>query len=198
MSEFALSPSNVVIAVADTGKVIGTATNFVVNIDRRKLPILALGTTEPIGYGKGFRIISGMIDYVQLKQDLLIEILKAFKNSDTDTTYTVDPTVYDVAHTNISESIESLLGVDIGDANADITISDVGYNLYKTTPYTLDMIPAFDVIVYGISEEGESTYMKINGLEFASSSMVMTINDVAVAQRAEWIARSVTPWMPTN
>jgi len=64
MSEFALSPSNVVIAVADTGKVIGTATNFVVNIDRRKLPILALGTTEPIGYGKGFRIISGMIDYV--------------------------------------------------------------------------------------------------------------------------------------
>jgi len=36
--------------------------------------------------------------------------------------------------------------------------------------------------------------MEILGLEFTSSSYAVTINDVAVAQRAEWVARSVLPW----
>jgi len=35
-----ISPSDVIIANADTGMVIGHCTNFVVNVDRQKLPIL--------------------------------------------------------------------------------------------------------------------------------------------------------------
>jgi len=46
-----------------------------VNVDRRKLPVLALGRVDPLGFGRGFRIISGIIDYVILSQDLLLEIM---------------------------------------------------------------------------------------------------------------------------
>jgi hypothetical protein len=35
-----------------------------VSVDRRKLPILALGAKEALGYGRGFRLISGVMDYV--------------------------------------------------------------------------------------------------------------------------------------
>jgi len=45
-----------------------------VTVDRRKLPILSLGRTEPLGYGRGFRIISGTIDKVILEKSLLLEI----------------------------------------------------------------------------------------------------------------------------
>jgi len=45
-----------------------------VNVDRRKLPVLALGRVDPLGFGRGFRIISGIIDYVILSADLLLEI----------------------------------------------------------------------------------------------------------------------------
>jgi len=38
-----------------------------------------LGNKEPVGFGRGFRIISGMIDYVALKQDILFEILGTFE-----------------------------------------------------------------------------------------------------------------------
>jgi len=38
--------------------------------------------------------------------------------------------------------------------------------------------------------------MVIYGLEFSSNSFVATVNDVALAERAEWVAKSMIPWAP--
>lgn len=62
-------------------------------------------------------------------------------------------------------------------------------------PISLDMLPPLDIIVYGVDETtGQITGMLIKGLEFTSTSYVATVNDVALAQRAEWVAKMVTPW----
>lgn len=180
-----LSPNSVAIALLDTGKVIGSQTNFMVNVDRRKLPVLALGRTEPLGYGRGFRIISGIIDYVILNQDLLLEINEGLEN--------VGEIILADEEFEKWNPIENALYNDTDDStNKEYDVEGVKFR--KTKPTTLDMLPPLDILVFGVDEDGQFSGMAIYGLEFTSSSLVATINDVALAQRAEWVAQRITPW----
>lgn len=180
-----LSPNSVAIALLDTGKVMGSQTNFMVNVDRRKLPVLALGRTEPLGYGRGFRIISGIIDYVILNQDLLLEINEGLEN--------VGEIILADEEFEKWNPIENALYNDTDDsANKEYDVEGVKFR--KMKPTTLDMLPPLDILVFGVDEDGQFSGMAIYGLEFTSSSLVATINDVALAQRAEWVAQRITPW----
>jgi len=60
------------------------------------------------------------------------------------------------------------------------------------------MLPPLNLLVIGVNDNGNASYLKIKGLEFSSSSFVITLNDVAMAQRAAWIAKSYEPWIPTT
>ena len=200
-----ISPSDVIIANADTGKVIGHCTNFVVNVDRQKLPILQLGNKEPVGFGRGFRIISGMIDYVALKQDILFEILGTFELKDADSIKKIETvqTAEDIK--KYEEVISSVAGVlkikDYYETKAETkalgkTQPLSGFS--QSIPYALDMLPPLNLLVIGVNDNGNASYLKIKGLEFSSSSFVITLNDVAMAQRAAWIAKSYEPWIPAT
>ena len=205
MSNTPLSPNQVVIALQATGKVIGSATNFMVNVDRRKLPVLALGRVDPLGFGRGFRIISGIIDYVILSQDLLLEIMG-------DVIKETEVTEENGEKTTVKEfqsPVEVIVSADefkmqnvIEDAlygnPANDTYEINSQTFHKIRATSLDMLPPLDIIVYGIDETGNQSGMQIVGLEFTSSSLVATVNDVALAQRAEWVARSITPWTPVQ
>ena len=200
-----ISPSDVIIANADTGMVIGHCTNFVVNVDRQKLPILQLGNKEPVGFGRGFRIISGMIDYVALKQDILFEILGTFNIKDDNTIY--DDQIKKLETVQTAEDIQKYQEV-INNVAGALGIS--GYTPQKlgdtqplsgfssSIPYALDMLPPLNLLVIGVNDNGNASYLKIKGLEFSSSSFVITLNDVAMAQRAAWIAKSYEPWIPAT
>lgn len=195
-----ISPSDVIIANADTGKVIGHCTNFVVNVDRQKLPILQLGNKEPVGFGRGFRIISGMIDYVALKQDILFEILGTFELKDADSIKKIETvqTAEDIK--KYEEVISSVAGVlkikDYETKALGKTQPLSGFS--QSIPYALDMLPPLNLLVIGVNDNGNASYLKIKGLEFSSSSFVITLNDVAMAQRAAWIAKSYEPWIPAT
>ena len=205
MSNTPLSPNQVVIALQETGKVIGSATNFMVNVDRRKLPVLALGRVDPLGFGRGFRIISGIIDYVILSQDLLLEIMG-------DVIKETEVTEENGEKTTVKEfqsPVEVIVSADefkmqnvIEDALYGNPTNDTyeinSQTFHKIRATSLDMLPPLDIIVYGIDETGNQSGMQIVGLEFTSSSLVATVNDVALAQRAEWVARSITPWTPVQ
>lgn len=195
-----ISPSDVIIANADTGKVIGHCTNFVVNVDRQKLPILQLGNKEPVGFGRGFRIISGMIDYVALKQDILFEILGTFELKDADSIKKIETvqTAEDIQ--KYQEVINNVAGVlkikDYETKALGKTQPLSGFS--QSIPYALDMLPPLNLLVIGVNDNGNASYLKIKGLEFSSSSFVITLNDVAMAQRAAWIAKSYEPWIPAT
>ena len=188
MANTPLSPNQVVIALKDTGKVIGSQTNFLVNVDRRKLPVLALGRTEPLGYGRGFRIISGIIDYVILEQDLLLELTDGLENAEEILLHNEEYEKWN--------PIENALLNETEDNDTVYEIENGAIKYYKMKPVTLDMLPAIDIVVYGMDENGKVSGQIIYGLEFTSSSLVATVNDVALAQRAEWVAKSITPWAP--
>ena len=195
-----ISPSDVIIANADTGKVIGHCTNFVVNVDRQKLPILQLGNKEPVGFGRGFRIISGMIDYVALKQDILFEILGTFDLSEANQVKKIETvqTADDIQ--KYKEVINNVAGVlkikDYETKALGKTQPLSGFS--QSIPYALDMLPPLNLLVIGVNDNGNASYLKIKGLEFSSSSFVITLNDVAMAQRAAWIAKSYEPWIPAT
>jgi hypothetical protein len=156
-----------------------------VNIDRRKLPVLALGHVDPIAYGRGFRIISGIIDYVILTKDLLLELTEKMDSN-------VGEVVVSQDEYDLYDPVQDFVYGD--HEGGTITVNDANGNpvltLRTMKPVTLDMLPPIDVIVYGVEEEtGALSGMLIKGLEFTSSSYVLTVNDVALAQRAEWIAK---------
>ena len=204
MSNTPLSPNQVVIALQETGKVIGSATNFMVNVDRRKLPVLALGRVDPLGFGRGFRIISGIIDYVILSQDLLLEIMgdviketevtKDGKKTTVKEFQSPVEVIVSADEFKMQNVIEDALYGEL--ANDTYEINSQTFHKIRAT--SLDMLPPLDIIVYGIDETGNQSGMQIVGLEFTSSSLVATVNDVALAQRAEWVARSITPWTPVQ
>lgn len=194
-----ISPSDVIIANADTGKVIGHCTNFVVNVDRQKLPILQLGNKEPVGFGRGFRIISGMIDYVALKQDILFEILGTYDIDATNKNkYETVQTADDIKKYNdVISSVAGVLGLEGYETNP-LGKEQPLSGFSSTIPYALDMLPPLNLLVIGVNDNGNASYLKIKGLEFSSSSFVITLNDVAMAQRAAWIAKSYEPWIPAT
>ena len=192
MSNTPLSPNQVVIALQATGNVIGSAANFMVNVDRRKLPVLALGRVDPLGFGRGFRIISGIIDYVILSKDLLLEIVGDQGNS-----YTAEVIITNDEY-QINDPIEDTIHPTLQDDSNNTKYTINSQTFYKIKATSLDMLPPLDIIVYGIDEQGNQSGMEIKGLEFTSSSLVATVNDVALAQRAEWVARSITPWTPVQ
>ena len=192
MGSTPLSPNQVVIALQETGKVIGSATNFMVNVDRRKLPVLALGRVDPLGFGRGFRIISGIIDYVILSKDLLLEIV-----GDQGDSYTAEVIITNDEY-EINDPIEDTIYPTLQDDSNNTEYTINSQTFYKIKATSLDMLPPLDIIVYGIDEQGNQSGMQIMGLEFTSSSLVATVNDVALAQRAEWVARSITPWTPVQ
>ena len=194
MGSTPLSPNQVVIALQETGKVIGSATNFMVNVDRRKLPVLALGRVDPLGFGRGFRIISGIIDYVILSADLLLEITQ--DQSGTTVKYSPEVIVSGSEYDMYNNVENSIYPGDVDSQDTEFSINQQTFRKMKAT--SLDMLPPLDIIVYGIDEAGNQSGMEIKGLEFTSSSLVATVNDVALAQRAEWVARSITPWTPVQ
>ena len=195
-----ISPSDVIIANADTGKVIGHCTNFVVNVDRQKLPILQLGNKEPVGFGRGFRIISGMIDYVALKQDILFEILGTFELEGADSIKKIETvqTADDIKkYQDVINNVAGALGIK-GYTPSALGDTQPLSGFSSSIPYALDMLPPLNLLVIGVNDNGNASYLKIKGLEFSSSSFVITLNDVAMAQRAAWIAKSYEPWIPAT
>lgn len=195
-----ISPSDVIIANADTGKVIGHCTNFVVNVDRQKLPILQLGNKEPVGFGRGFRIISGMIDYVALKQDILFEILGTFELEGADSIKKIETvqTADDIKkYEEVINNVAGALGIK-GYTPSALGDTQPLSGFSSSIPYALDMLPPLNLLVIGVNDNGNASYLKIKGLEFSSSSFVITLNDVAMAQRAAWIAKSYEPWIPAT
>lgn len=179
-----LSPNNVVIQLLENGHILGAQTNFMVTVDRRKLPVLQLGRVEPLGYGRGFRLISGVIDKVVLEKSLLLEVVE--NTSDAYEVVVADDEF------NVFNPIEDFLYGD--PENSELQIEHKKF--YKMKPISLDMLPPIDIIVYGINEDGRQSGQVIYGLEFTSSTLVATVNDVALAERAEWVAKSILPWQP--
>lgn len=191
----AVSPGNVVIQLKNNGKVIGSQTSFMVSINRQKLPILALGRTDALGYGRGFRVISGIIDYVVINQDMLKEIVDDYGDGLGEYVTGVDE--YDVWN-EIENSVYGESNNNDDQLGSLTSGSATLYKFNKIKPVTLDMLPPLDIIVYGIDDDGKASGMIIYGLEFTSSSLAVTINDVAIQQRAEWVATKITPWVPMS
>ena len=58
-------PIGAAIAIGDT--IIGTASSFTIGISRNKLPVWVLGKIDPMGYGRGTRLITGILNDVLVK-----------------------------------------------------------------------------------------------------------------------------------
>ena len=186
-----ISPTDVILTLKNGSDwvVVGTATGISVSIDRRKIPLYALGYVDPMAIGRGTRLISGVIDFVVINLSAVKEIFDAVKGS---TQIYITELEEDVREgmTNKQEQQVTL--------TSDTKVT-VGYSI---NAQFLDELSDIDIYVYGVPEapgnNKQAAYMKLVGVEFLSVDWALTMNDVAAAERATFIAKHWVPWQLTD
>ena len=181
-----ISPSDIVVAITYDGEtvIIGTATGISVTVDRRKIPIYALGYVDPIGIGRGTRLITGIIDFIAIKTSAVKILYDKFGN-----TAKVILTNQEANSTNRTTGATSKKIDNISDA------------YYEAPIKHLDELPPVDIYVLGVSEAADpdsnkhsAAMMKLEGVEFVSADWAISSDDVAAAERVSFIAKHFEPW----
>ena len=166
-------------------KVIGNATNIIVNTTRGKTPIFAFGSAEAKAIIRGFGFIEGSIDMVQFDKDFINEYLQSHNRIITpiEKKYTYSEIVEDNKETTVfGNTIEYAVAKDqnIDDINFD-TLSLIAAN------------PKAD-------DEGTYKYLKVTlyNVQFYDYSYAKSINDVTQLERISFLAQKITPVQTIN
>lgn len=180
-----ITGSDVYLIVGNT--LLGTAMSFTLSTSRMKRPVFTFGSVDPLAYGRGVRLHVGTMDAVNLKQSVVMDILKQYNTG----YYYFNPTKVD-AYTSGDTANEGRLTYTI---NSDpIAIGDTGYSIYAATPVHLDELPPIDMMLIGGNEAGQLAIMKLHGAEFTNVDWGLTMDDVTAAERISFVCRSFEPW----
>lgn len=64
----------------------------------------------------------------------------------------------------------------------------------KTTPWYSDQIPAFNIVLTGVNEDGFAASMSILGVEILNEGYGISIDDLISEQQMTYVARAVARW----
>jgi hypothetical protein len=73
---------------------------------------------------------------------------------------------------------------------------NVDYNQTAATPWYVDQIPPFDVIIAAANEYGSRSFLKIVGIELMNENSGFSIDDIVVEQQYTFVATDIISWRP--
>lgn len=68
----------------------------------------------------------------------------------------------------------------------------------STYVLTADLFPAFDIVVTGVNEYGQSSRLTIKGVRIVDEGSVIGVDDMYIEQTHTFVAQDVIPWIPNN
>ena len=80
--------------------------------------------------------------------------------------------------------------------NTGVRGSDGKYGESETL--LIDQLPPFDMILTGSNELGANSYMVLYGVELVNEGITMSIQDLAIENVVQYIARDFDPWTKLN
>lgn len=176
--------------------VIGELQAISFSITREKAPIYTMGSAEMRSVSRGKRGIAGTLIFIMLDRDPLLTAMRGMLfQSDRDDVWP------DYTSTDGSLAIQlrggdaSLgLGGQVGGAQAEQELTTVASDQIAASPWYLDQIPAFDVVLAAANEYGALATMQILGVEILNQGYGTSIDDVVSEQQCTYLARAVRPW----
>lgn len=167
------------IKVAFGNRVIGELASITFSVTREKAPIFVFGDPNPRSFSRGKRGIAGSLTFSVFDRDALSDI----KQNSTVYRQQFNGSAYRGANG------ETLLA-----AHEDTTIgmaSNRDFWRQGARPVYSDEIPPFDVSIAFMNEYGQSSELRIYGVEILNEGMGLSIDDITTEKSCTFVARAL-------
>lgn len=177
------------------------------SITREKAPIYTVGSPEPRGFARGKRGIAGSLVMVMFDDHALLTAIESAigtKNDSTKPAYTDYQFVSD--KDEIRPTTEAGISASTGQQATPTTSTINAYNLEsvvgssleenwsRETPWYSDQIPAFNIVLTGVNEDGFAASMSILGVEILNEGYGISIDDLISEQQMTYVCRAISRW----
>ena len=159
--------------------VIGELASITVSVTREKAPVFTMGDPNPRSFSRGKRGIAGSLTFTVFDRDALSQI-KA--NS------TVYRQVFN--STGFRGAEGQVLSSPNEDSQFSMEDNRSAWNT-KSTPIYSDEIPPFDITIAMMNEYGQSSDMRIYGVEILNEGMGMSVDDITTEKSCTFVARAL-------
>lgn len=118
-----------------------------------------------------------------------------FGNSDTLTHYQKYATIT-TGNSTLSNTVPGAVSINPGQAfnSEELAGTTLEENWGAVTPWYSDQIPAFNVVLTGVNEDGFAATMSILGVEILNEGYGISIDDLISEQQMTYVARAIARW----
>jgi len=178
-------------------KVIGTLQGISYSVTREKAPIFTMGSADMRAVARGKRGIAGSLVFIQFDSEPLLDELKNLQFvSDIDDLRPqyeglTNPQVATAAVAGTGST--NAAGVPAQAQESDL-VGTVFSDQQLASPWYVDQIPPFDVVLAAANEYGAVASMQILGVELMNSGYGVSIDDVVSEHSYTFLAHAIVPW----
>lgn len=206
------SGTDVVLMLGDVE--VGTATAYVVNVRRSKVPQFTFGDPDPKAITRGKRQIDGQITGIMMHQDNFIAAMNQIVSAYTDKS----SWIYHAGQAFIQQRLSlyaSMMNADqssnqAGGSNPGATggnyfisnitdpnnVNQVLTQLIEFAPINLDELLPIDAVLVGVNENGQAGISTILAMEFTDHANAFSSDTTAAIEQASFVARDYIAWQP--
>jgi hypothetical protein len=191
------------IKVVIAGKTVGNIQAISYSITREKAPVYTMGSVEPRGFARGKRGIAGSLVFVMFDMHALLSLFRVSTGNDTAYHFVNDkdevrPDMPGLAKTWTDWFAGTpevhLPGVNTNQEGAYTPGSAVSSGWELIAPYYSDQVPAFNIVLVGVNEDGMASQMGVLGAEILNEGYGVSVNDLVSEQQMTYVARAVSAW----
>lgn len=184
------------------------------SITREKAPIYTCGSPEPRGFARGKRGIAGSLVMVMFDDHALLGAVENLANSDKGDIYkfvsdkdelrpAISQQTNNTTNTTNSQALGAATGsnplfpstTNISPINIEsFTGTTLEENFSRETPWYVDQIPSFNIVLTGVNEDGYAASMSILGVEIMNEGYGISIDDLISEQQMTYVCRAVSRW----
>lgn len=162
-------------------KIIGELQSITYSVTREKAPIFTMGNPNPRAFSRGKRGIAGSMVFTVFDRDALKEL----KSSTVVHRQGMnDSGIYDKEGNFIPSKLILAHGGMSADTNRNAWIKE-------SRPHYSDEIPPFDITISFLNEYGQSSEMRIYGIEILNEGMGLSIDDITTQKSCSFVARGM-------
>jgi len=167
-------------------KLVGSLLGITVGVTREKAPIYTSLGTNPRGFARGKRAISGSMQFAQFDRHAMLYGPFADMRGQTIGTVAGTPPLGGPA-----VGTDTVLNYDLSDGTA------ASFGGGRTVTYA-DQLPPFDVVITFTNEAGAAAIFKVIGVEIVSEGYGFTLDDMMQEMACSYMAREVLPMAPVS
>jgi hypothetical protein len=174
------------------------------SVTREKAPIVTMGSPNPRGFSRGKRGIAGSMVFIMFDSHAILDVFRILAQEKGAYTFVSDkdeprPPLQTVGASSlrdgrITNPAERIVTTEKTFNTEEPFVGKLNDGWERTTPWYIDQIPPFNVVLTGVNEQGVGAVMAVLGIEFLNEGFGISIDDIVAEQQATYVARDISPW----